>query len=94
MYRFQNFSLEETGYHFQKNMVFLPLLSGTFRVTFVALAISVPVSIMSAVYMSEYAGKKTRDVFKLLIETMSALPSVVLGIYWTLCSFKSSKGNF
>ena len=57
----------------------LPLLSGTFRVTFVALAISVPISIMSAVYMSEYAGKKTRDIFKMLIETMSALPSVVLG---------------
>ena len=29
--------------------------------------------------MSEYASKKTRDIFKLLIETMSALPSVVLG---------------
>ena len=57
----------------------LPLLSGSFRVTFVALFISVPISIMSAVYMSEYASKKTRDIFKLLIETMSALPSVVLG---------------
>ena len=57
----------------------LPLLSGTFRVTLVALAISIPISIMSAVYMSEYASKKTRDIFKLLIETMSALPSVVLG---------------
>lgn len=57
----------------------LPLISGTLRVTFVALGISIPISIMSAVYMSEYASKKTRDIFKLLIETMSALPSVVLG---------------
>ena len=57
----------------------LPLLSGSFRVTLVALGISVPISIMSAVYMAEYANKKTRDIFKLLIETMSALPSVVLG---------------
>lgn len=57
----------------------LPLLSGSLRVTFVALGISIPISIMSAVYMSEYASKKTRDIFKLLIETMSALPSVVLG---------------
>lgn len=57
----------------------LPLLSGSLRVTFVALGISIPISIMSAVYISEYASKKTRDIFKLLIETMSALPSVVLG---------------
>lgn len=57
----------------------LPLLSGSLRVTFVALGISIPISIISAVYMSEYASKKTRDIFKLLIETMSALPSVVLG---------------
>ena len=57
----------------------LPLLSGSFCVTLVALGISVPISIMSAVYMAEYANKKTRDIFKLLIETMSALPSVVLG---------------
>lgn len=57
----------------------LPLLSGSFRVTIVALVISIPISIMSAVYMSEYASKRTRDIFKLLIEAMSALPSVVLG---------------
>lgn len=57
----------------------LPLLSGSLRVTFVALVISVPISIVSAIYISEYAGKKTRNIFKILIEAMSALPSVVLG---------------
>ena len=45
----------------------LPLLSGSFRVTLVALGISVPISIMSAVYMAEYANKKTRDIFKIFL---------------------------
>lgn len=57
----------------------LPLLSGTLWVSLVALAISVPISILSAVYIAEYASKKTREIFKTIIETMSALPSVVLG---------------
>lgn len=57
----------------------LPLLSGTLLVTFVALIISVPLSIMTAIYISEYANEKSREALKILIETMSALPSVVLG---------------
>ncbi len=58
---------------------FLPLLAGSFWVSIIALGISVPLSIFTAVYISEYASKKTREIFKILIETMSALPSVVLG---------------
>jgi phosphate transport system permease protein len=57
----------------------LPLLSGTLVVTLVALLISVPLSILTAVYIAEYAGEKHRETLKILIETMSALPSVVLG---------------
>ena len=58
---------------------FLPLLAGSFWVSVVALGISVPLSLFAAVYISEYAGKRTREIFKVLIETMAALPSVVLG---------------
>lgn len=57
----------------------LPLLSGTLVVTLIALLISVPLSILTAVYISEYASQKHRETLKILIETMSALPSVVLG---------------
>ena len=58
---------------------FLPLLAGSFWVSLIALGISIPLSLFTAVYIAEYSGKKTREVFKVLIETMSALPSVVLG---------------
>lgn len=57
----------------------LPLLVGSFWVTIVALGISVPVGIITTIYISEYASKKRKKFFKIIIETMSALPSVVLG---------------
>lgn len=58
---------------------FLPLLTGSLWVTFIALAIAVPLSVITAVYIAEYAHKKTRDMLKVMIETMAALPSVALG---------------
>ena len=57
----------------------LPLLAGSFWVTLVALLISIPVGISTAVYISEYASPKARSILKVTIETMSAIPSVVLG---------------
>ncbi|MGL4307278.1 phosphate ABC transporter permease subunit PstC [Cetobacterium sp. SF1] len=57
----------------------LPLLVGSFWVTFIALIISIPTGIITAIYISEYANSKKRNFLKIIIETMSALPSVVLG---------------
>lgn len=57
----------------------LPLLVGTFWITVVALIISVPLGIIIAIYLREYASKKYSETIKMIIETMSALPSVVLG---------------
>ncbi len=57
----------------------LPLFTGTLWVTVVALGISVPLSIITAIYIAEYAKPRTREILKITIETMSALPSVALG---------------
>ena len=57
----------------------LPLLVGSFWVTLVALCISIPIGIITTIYISEFANKKTKKIIKIIIETMSALPSVVLG---------------
>lgn len=57
----------------------LPLLVGSFWVTVVALIISIPVGIFTAIYISEYASPKIRSILKIIVETMSAIPSVVLG---------------
>lgn len=57
----------------------LPLLTGTFWITIIALIIAIPLGIFLALYIREYAPKKMQNALKMLVETMSALPSVVLG---------------
>ena len=58
----------------------LPLLTGSFWVTVVALIVAIPVGILTAIYIAEYASPKVKTFLKIVIETMSALPSVVLGV--------------
>lgn len=57
----------------------LPLLVGSFWVVIVALLIAVPIGVLTAIYIAEYASPKVKTFMKIIIETMSAIPSVVLG---------------
>ena len=49
----------------------VPLFVGTFLISFVALCIAVPVGLYSAIYLSEYASKKERSIFKPLLEILA-----------------------
>lgn len=57
----------------------IPLLVGTFWVTIIAVIISVPLGILTAIYIAEYAPVRIKSIMKIIIEVMSAIPSVVLG---------------
>ena len=57
----------------------LPLILGSLIVTGGAILIAVPLGIASAFYIADVASPKIRDILKSLIETLSAIPSVVLG---------------
>ncbi|MBN4074347.1 MAG: phosphate ABC transporter permease subunit PstC [Alkaliphilus sp.] len=57
----------------------VPLVVGSLMVTMGAILISVPIGIGSAIYISEVAPAKARTVLKVIIEFLSAVPSVVLG---------------
>ncbi|TLM77131.1 MAG: phosphate ABC transporter permease subunit PstC [Actinobacteria bacterium] len=59
---------------------FLPSEAGSLWVTAVALALTVPLGVGAAVYISEFAGRRIKDVAKSVIEFMAAVPSVVLGL--------------
>ena len=72
----------------------LPLLVGSFWVTVIALLISVPVGIFTAIYISEYASPRMRTILKITIETMSAIPSVVLGFLGLYVLANLVKGVF
>lgn len=64
-----------------KHFGILPLLSGTILTTLIALAVAVPVGLISAVYLSEYAHSKVRTVVKPLMEILAAIPTVVYGYF-------------
>ena len=57
----------------------LALLVGTFTTTFIAMALSVPVGLGAAVYISEFAQGKVKETLKIVIELLAAIPSIVWG---------------
>ncbi len=59
----------------------IPLVVGTFVVTFWALAVAIPFGLGSAIYLSEYASPRTRDVLKPVLELLAAIPTVVYGYF-------------
>ena len=59
----------------------LPLLTGTFWTTVIGLLIAVPFGLGAAVYLSEYAGARTRKVLKPVLELLAGIPSVVYGYF-------------
>lgn len=59
----------------------LPLLWGTFYVSFVALLFAVPIGLFAAIYMAEYASKPMRSVAKPLLELLAGIPTIVYGLF-------------
>lgn len=62
----------------------VPIFAGTFWITAIAMAVAVPIGLGSAIYMSEYAGDKVRDVLKPLLEILAGIPTVVYGFFAAL----------
>lgn len=59
----------------------LPLLSGTFITSAIAILVALPIGLTIAVYLSEYAPKKFRNSIKPLLELLAAVPTVVYGFF-------------
>ncbi len=59
----------------------LPLLWGTFFITIVALAVAVPIGLISAIYMSEYATPRVRSFTKPALEILAGIPTIVYGFF-------------
>ena len=57
----------------------LALLSGTFAVTAVSMGIALPFGLGAAVFVSEFCSRRTKEILKVLIELLAAIPSVVWG---------------
>jgi phosphate transport system permease protein len=58
-----------------------PLIVGTLKVVFIAMLVAVPLGIGTAVYVSQYAPARVREVVKPVVELLAGIPSVVLGFF-------------
>jgi phosphate transport system permease protein len=59
----------------------LPLLSGTLLSTVVALSVAAPLGLMAALYLSEFASTRVRELIKPALELLSGVPTVVYGFF-------------
>lgn len=59
----------------------LPLVVGSIKVTLVSLFFAVPLSVGAAVFVSEYASPRLREIIKPAIELLAGVPSVVIGFF-------------
>lgn len=65
------------------NAVFgvLPLLTGTLISTVIAMLVAIPVGLMTAIFLSEYASEKTRRLLKPILEILAGIPTIVYGFF-------------
>jgi phosphate transport system permease protein len=59
---------------------FFPFIIGTLEVTAIAMVLAVPVCLLSAVYLSEYAHKRFRAFVRLVVDILAGIPSVIYGL--------------
>lgn len=59
----------------------LPLILGTFKVTFIAILVAVPFGLGAAIYLSEYASEKVRRTVKPVLEVLAGVPTIVYGFF-------------
>ena len=68
----------------QNKFGFLPFIAGTIAVTLLAIAISFPLSLLTATYLTEYAPKAMRKLVFPALDILASLPSVIFGVWGLL----------
>jgi len=62
----------------------VPLFAGTMLITFIAMILAVPVGLMIAIYLSQYASPRLRSIAKPMLEVLAGIPTVVYGFFAAL----------
>ncbi len=73
---------------------FLPLVVGTFKVVLVAALFAVPISILAALYTTEFATGRLKELLKPAVEMLAGVPSVVLGFFALIVMASFLQGIF
>lgn len=72
----------------------LPLFAGTFLISGIALLVAVPIGLMSAIYLSEYAPRRVRNILKPALELLAGVPTVVYGFFAVMTIAPLLRGFF
>ncbi len=88
-FRLDNVSLREFLFGLQWNPLLgsephfgiWPLIAGTFLVTVVAMAVAMPLGLIGAIWLSEYAPRRLRSIVKPILEILAGIPTVVFGFF-------------
>lgn len=59
----------------------LPLLWGTLYISLIALLVAVPIGLLAAIYLSEYASPRLRGIAKPAVEVLAGIPTIVYGLF-------------
>lgn len=70
-----------TPFFYDKHYGILSLFAGTFLTTFIAILVALPIGLISAIYLSEYAYPGFRSIIKPVLEMIAAVPTVVYGYF-------------
>jgi phosphate transport system permease protein len=83
-YPFQDFFFSLTwspNFRGGSDLGIIPLIWGTLYITLVSMLVAVPIGLFAAIYLAEYASRRTRAWVKPLIEIIAGIPTVVFGIF-------------
>ncbi len=75
------FGTEWTALFGEPSFGVLPLVRGTVTIAGISALISIPFGLMAAIYLSEYAGERTRAVIKPILEILAGIPTIVFGFF-------------
>lgn len=70
-----------TPLFYDKHFGILPLVLGTVLVSFIAIGVALPLGLIIAIYLSEFASQKVRKVIKPILEILAGIPTVVYGYF-------------
>ena len=62
----------------------IPVFAGTFMIATIAMLVAIPIGLLSAIYLSEFADRRFRTIVKPLLEILAGIPTVVYGFFAAL----------
>ena len=65
----------------QQSFGMLPVLAGTLYITGIAMLVAVPLGLLAAIYLAEYAPQRVRKIVKPILEVLAGVPTIVFGFF-------------